>query len=210
MHGKVTKITNFGVFVELEEDLEGLLHVSELSDHKVENPQEVVEVGQDLEVKILRVDVEDRKIGLSLKRVQWAAEEDGGQGASDYAADGKRRGGLAVEGGALGELNVSDYIKMPKPAPSTVAAGDAAPAEAPAEEAAAEATADKPAEEAAEKPAAEEAPAEEAAAEEAPAEEAPAEEAPAEEAAAEEAPAEEAPAEEAPAEEAAEDEKKED
>ncbi len=69
--GKITKITNFGVFVELEDGLEGLLHISELADHKVENPQDVVKSGQDVEVKILRVDTDDRKIGLSLKRAQW-------------------------------------------------------------------------------------------------------------------------------------------
>jgi small subunit ribosomal protein S1 len=74
--GKVTKITNFGVFVELEDDLEGLLHISELADHKVENPQDVVAVNEDIEVKILRVDLDDRKIGLSLKRAQWTADAD--------------------------------------------------------------------------------------------------------------------------------------
>ncbi|RLS56283.1 MAG: 30S ribosomal protein S1 [Planctomycetota bacterium] len=67
VHGKVTKITNFGVFVELEEQLEGLLHVSELSDQKVANPEEVVKVGDTIEVKVLRVDSADRKIGLSRK-----------------------------------------------------------------------------------------------------------------------------------------------
>jgi small subunit ribosomal protein S1 len=72
--GKVTKVTNFGVFVELEPGLEGLLHVSELADHKVDNPEEVVKPGEELEVKVLRVDTEERKIGLSRKRVQWAAE----------------------------------------------------------------------------------------------------------------------------------------
>jgi small subunit ribosomal protein S1 len=71
--GKVTKITNFGVFVELEPGLEGLLHVSELSDQKIENPQDVVKIGDEVEVKILRVDMDDRKIGLSLKRAQWGA-----------------------------------------------------------------------------------------------------------------------------------------
>ena len=73
--GKVTKITNFGVFVRLEDGLEGLLHISELADHKVENPEEIVKVGEDIEVKILRVDTEERKIGLSRKRVEWAEEE---------------------------------------------------------------------------------------------------------------------------------------
>jgi small subunit ribosomal protein S1 len=74
--GHVTKIANFGVFVELEPGLEGLLHVSEISDQKVEKPEDVLKVGQELEVKILRVDTEERKIGLSLKRAQWAQEEE--------------------------------------------------------------------------------------------------------------------------------------
>ncbi len=79
VEGKVTKITNFGVFVELEDELEGLLHISELADHKVENPQDIVQVDQQLEVKILRVDLSDRKIGLSLKRAQWTAESGDGE-----------------------------------------------------------------------------------------------------------------------------------
>jgi len=73
--GTVTKITNFGVFVGLEDGLEGLLHISELADHKVDNPEEIVKVGDEIEVKILRVDKEERKIGLSRKRVEWAEEE---------------------------------------------------------------------------------------------------------------------------------------
>ncbi len=75
--GKVTKLTNFGAFVELESDLEGLLHISELSDQKIKKPQDVVKVDEELEVKILKVDSEARKIGLSLRRAQWAAEESG-------------------------------------------------------------------------------------------------------------------------------------
>lgn len=74
--GKVTKITNFGVFVSLEDDLEGLLHISELANHKVENPEDIVKVGEDIEVKILRVDPNDRKIGLSRKRVEWTGDQD--------------------------------------------------------------------------------------------------------------------------------------
>src|SRR5690242_16838023 len=63
--GKITKITNFGVFVELEPGLEGLLHIPELSDDKVENPKELVKEGEEVEVRVLRVDAADRKIGLS-------------------------------------------------------------------------------------------------------------------------------------------------
>ncbi len=73
--GKVTKLTNFGVFVELETGLEGLLHISELAEHKVETPEDVVKVGDEIEVKILRVDVAERKIGLSRKRIGMPDEE---------------------------------------------------------------------------------------------------------------------------------------
>jgi small subunit ribosomal protein S1 len=65
LSGYVTKITNFGVFVKLEEDLEGLLHISELSDQKISSPEEIVKPGMKIEVRVIRVDVEERKIGLS-------------------------------------------------------------------------------------------------------------------------------------------------
>ena len=86
--GKVTKITNFGVFVELEPGLEGLLHISELSDQKVAAPQDVVKIDDEVEVKILRVDLENRKIGLSLKRAQ------GGSDPEPIPPAKKYRGGL--------------------------------------------------------------------------------------------------------------------
>ena len=73
--GKVTKLTNFGVFVELEPGLEGLLHVSELADHKVASPEDVVGVGESIEVTVLRVDPGERKIGLSRKKPQEARAE---------------------------------------------------------------------------------------------------------------------------------------
>jgi len=92
VRGKVTKITNFGVFVELEEDLEGLLHISELADHKVENPHDVVQANQEVDVKILRVDTSDRKIGLSLKRAQWG-DSSGAPGSTGGAAEGGTEGG---------------------------------------------------------------------------------------------------------------------
>ena len=75
VQGTVTKITNFGVFVGLEDGLEGLLHISELSDDKVENAEELVKVGDPLEVKILRVDIEERKIGLSKKQVGVVSDD---------------------------------------------------------------------------------------------------------------------------------------
>ncbi len=65
LSGYVTKITNFGVFVKLEDDLEGLLHISELSDHKISSPEEIVKPGMKIEVRVIRVDIDERKIGLS-------------------------------------------------------------------------------------------------------------------------------------------------
>jgi small subunit ribosomal protein S1 len=84
--GTVTKITNFGVFVGLEDGLEGLLHISELADHKVENPEDVVKVGDKIEVKVLRVDIDERKIGLSRKRVEWSADANAAAEAAEAAA----------------------------------------------------------------------------------------------------------------------------
>ncbi len=104
--GVVTKITNFGVFVELEPDLEGLLHISEIADHKIDNPQDVVKPQQEVEVKILRVDSDSRKIGLSMRRVKWAEEDqkhtavaEKTQSSSEPAASQQtRRGGLEGDG----------------------------------------------------------------------------------------------------------------
>jgi len=111
VRGTVTKITNFGVFVELESELEGLLHISELADHKVENPQDVVKAGDEIDVKILRVDKADRKIGLSLKRAQWgdttgasptgtgAPAPAGGEEGEKGGRGEKRRGDSPTRGG---------------------------------------------------------------------------------------------------------------
>ncbi|MEM1329063.1 MAG: 30S ribosomal protein S1 [Planctomycetota bacterium] len=100
VRGKVTKITNFGVFVELEQDLEGLLHISELADHKVENPQDVVKAGDEIDVKILRVDISDRKIGLSLKRAQWGDTSGAEGGERPERQDrGTGRGPAPTRGG---------------------------------------------------------------------------------------------------------------
>ncbi|HYE18802.1 MAG TPA: 30S ribosomal protein S1 [Tepidisphaeraceae bacterium] len=100
--GHVTKIANFGVFVELEPGLEGLLHISEISDQKVEKPEDILKIGQELDVKILRVDSDERKIGLSLKRAQWAQEE---EKREEVRAERSKAKGLkgGLEGGAFGE-----------------------------------------------------------------------------------------------------------
>jgi small subunit ribosomal protein S1 len=67
--GTVTKLTNFGVFVELEPGLEGLMHISELADHKVDRPEDVVKLGEIVEARVLRIDRGERKIALSRKQL---------------------------------------------------------------------------------------------------------------------------------------------
>ena len=154
--GKVTKITNFGVFVGLEDGLEGLLHISELADHKVENPEEIVKVGDDIEVKILRVDTDDRKIGLSRKRVDWA-EEDEAAAAAEAAEETRPTTAAAPPKDLKGGLGASGPLiqtgaPAEEPAAEEPAAEEPAAEEPAAEEAAAEAPAEESAEEDSEKP----------------------------------------------------------
>mgnify|MGYP002634846177 CR=1 FL=1 len=70
LEGTVTKVVSFGAFVEILDGVEGLVHISELADHHVENPSEVVELGATLNVKILEIDEERRRLSLSIKRVE--------------------------------------------------------------------------------------------------------------------------------------------
>src|SRR5437773_1934080 len=70
VQGKVTKVVTFGAFVEILPGVEGLVHISELAQHHVENPREIVSQGQPVNVKIIEVDAERRRLSLSLKRVE--------------------------------------------------------------------------------------------------------------------------------------------
>ena len=120
--GKVTKITNFGVFVELEEQLEGLLHISELAAHKVANPEEEVQIGEEIEVKILRVDRDDRKIGLS-RRLDAEPEPDTGSGSSAASTPREElKGGTGAGSGPLFSMGTvsaeepeSESAEQPEP-----------------------------------------------------------------------------------------------
>jgi small subunit ribosomal protein S1 len=73
VEGKVTKVVTFGAFVEIMPGVEGLVHISELAHHHVENPREVVSQGDTVRVQILEVDADRRRLSLSLKRVDGAA-----------------------------------------------------------------------------------------------------------------------------------------
>ena len=69
VEGRVTKVVTFGAFVEILPGVEGLVHISELAQHHVENPREVVSQGDVVNVLILEIDGERRRLSLSLKRV---------------------------------------------------------------------------------------------------------------------------------------------
>ncbi len=76
LKGKVTKVTDFGAFVEIEQGIEGLIHVSELKEERVENPRDVVQEGQEVEVKIIDINTQDRKVALSMKALLHEGEDD--------------------------------------------------------------------------------------------------------------------------------------
>lgn len=94
--GKVSRFTNFGVFVELGEGLEGLCHISELSDERIEKAESVAKIGDEMEFKILRIEPADQKIGLSHRAV--GKEDEPIVDTRIYTSEAK--GGMA----SLGEL----------------------------------------------------------------------------------------------------------
>lgn len=69
--GKIARYASFGAFVELGDNLEGLCHISELSDERVNKPEDAVQLGQEMEFKVLRIDAENRKIGLSARAAAY-------------------------------------------------------------------------------------------------------------------------------------------
>jgi len=217
--GTITKLVTFGAFARIEGPVEGLIHVSELVNRRITHPREIVKEGDVVPLKIVRVERDRQRLGLSLRQAREEAEEMGfvfGKGGEITELPEGMAKTVAVEEAPAEEAAALEAEEKPEE-PAAVAEAEEAPAEEATAETAAEAEAEEAAEEAAEEEA-EEAPAEEEAlvaeAEEAAEEEAPVAEAEetAEEAAEEEAPvaqAEEAAEEEAvvaEAEEAAEEE----
>jgi small subunit ribosomal protein S1 len=76
VEGKITNITDFGVFIQLEDGIEGLIHVSELSKEKVENPSDVVKVEETVSAMVINIDLQERKIGLSVRSLNEKDEKD--------------------------------------------------------------------------------------------------------------------------------------
>ena len=73
VEGTITHLTKFGAFAKLDEDLEGLIHISELSDQRINHPKEMVKEGDVVTLRVIKVDVERRRIGLSLRKVDSMA-----------------------------------------------------------------------------------------------------------------------------------------
>ena len=73
--GKVSKIASFGAFIELEEGVDGLVHISQISDQHVEKVKDALDVGQEVEARVVKVDRGERRIGLSIRAVNMTEEE---------------------------------------------------------------------------------------------------------------------------------------
>ena len=74
VRGKVVNVTSFGVFAQLEDDIEGLIHISELAEQRIERPEDIVSIGEELNLKVIHLDPTERRIGLSLKAAQAEQE----------------------------------------------------------------------------------------------------------------------------------------
>ncbi|MCS5670882.1 MAG: 30S ribosomal protein S1, partial [Vicinamibacterales bacterium] len=111
VEGKVTKLTNFGAFLDLGGGIEGLVHVSEISDQHIKDPADEFKVGDSLKVKILKIDTETKKISLSAKGLEASADEGDpepeapAEPLTQYQQDGKVSLGDVVDLSGLGELS---------------------------------------------------------------------------------------------------------
>jgi 4-hydroxy-3-methylbut-2-enyl diphosphate reductase len=99
--GKVTKIVKFGAFVDIGKGVEGLVHVSEMAEHRIASAQEVVSEGQVIQVKILTIDIKNKRIALSINEARQDAERAEYQ---EYLDDQSSSGGMTTIGDKLGHL----------------------------------------------------------------------------------------------------------
>jgi small subunit ribosomal protein S1 len=99
VQGKITNVTEFGVFVEVEEGIEGLIHVSEISKEKISSPVGMYNVGDAVEARVINVSAKDRKIGLSIK----ALSEEFAEGSLEEYKQKQGKGGPATIGDLLRE-----------------------------------------------------------------------------------------------------------
>ena len=133
VYGRITKLVPFGVFVQVGEGIEGLVHISEIAAHHVESPDQVVAVGEELWVKIIELDTQRRRISLSIK-----GAADGGEVSEEYReAFGSHA--YDAEGNYIGGMNYGEFTpeteaqaawaEFAVDAPAVEGAAEAAPAE---------------------------------------------------------------------------------
>jgi small subunit ribosomal protein S1 len=132
VEGRVTKVVTFGAFVEILPGVEGLVHISELAQHHVENPREIVTQSQPVNVKIIEVDADRRRLSLSLKRVE---DTDPVQPRADGSESMHARPNLDLSEDVFAEAPVTDdAVADDAPAEDEPAGGDvSAEAESPFE-----------------------------------------------------------------------------
>jgi small subunit ribosomal protein S1 len=99
---KITKIADFGAFAEIEDGVEGLIHISELSNERIEDPNQVVKVNEVHKVEIISVDPKERKIALSIKSFIRRAE-------TGHLSEYSEEGGSSTQLGDLLKNRLSDY-----------------------------------------------------------------------------------------------------
>jgi len=155
--GKITNVTSFGAFIQLSDEIEGLIHISELADRQVQNVKDIVNVGQDVTAKIVRIDPAERKIAVSIKEYDHEQEMDSRKALGTEEEKPTRPAGAFEKGIDLGAA-MKPAAKEPVPAaePEAPAVEPETPAEdaaidepAPVEPEAPAAEPEKPAEEAA-------------------------------------------------------------
>jgi small subunit ribosomal protein S1 len=134
LEGTVTKVVAFGAFVEILPGVEGLVHISELADHHVENPSEVVEPGSKLNVKILEIDEERRRLSLSIKQVEgqnMAMAGLGEQIAEAEGQSGEAEGQSAEAAGPVSDSGLSPEGESSESSPPAAEASEQPSEEAP-------------------------------------------------------------------------------
>lgn len=134
VEGEITRLTNFGAFAKLRlpGDLEGLIHISELSEKRVEHPKEVIKVGEIVPLRIIKIDEENHRIGLSMRRVESAAyaDMDWKTLAADYDLN------PSTAGETLGEITGHEEAIVEEPVVEAAAEPEAEAAAEPEAEAA--------------------------------------------------------------------------
>jgi small subunit ribosomal protein S1 len=134
VYGRVTKLVPFGAFVQVGDGIEGLVHISEMSTHHVEAPEQVVTPGEELWVKIIDLDLARRRISLSIKQAaeggELAEEYREAFGAHNYDDQGNWIGGDDADRESAWAEYYEEYGGTPPDgAPAEAGAAEAAPAE---------------------------------------------------------------------------------